>query len=70
MADMETFVVRIWSPAGGDTQDPSASKRLHGVLDHIRTGRSTQFRDVDGLVLLVHQGCAAPVAADDKGEQR
>jgi hypothetical protein len=42
---MDTFVVRVWSPGVDDGESG-----LRGVVEHVSTGVSDRFRNVDELV--------------------
>jgi hypothetical protein len=43
----QTFVVRLWEPAGPVGNRPGA---LRGVVRHVRSGRSTTFVDESSLL--------------------
>jgi hypothetical protein len=48
---VETFVVRAWrSGADGDPATGDHDDALRGVVEHIGTGASMPFRDVDQLI--------------------
>ena len=54
---METFVVRIFVPAGDEKVE------LTGVVEHSGTGRSEHFRGTDDLLdVVLHQLELAPAA--------
>ena len=47
---METFVVRVFVPAGDEELE------LTGVVEHSSTGRSERFRGTEGLIdVVLHQ---------------
>jgi hypothetical protein len=46
---METFVVRLWTPARGLADEISA-KAVHGTLEHVPTGRKVTFHSDKELV--------------------
>ena len=48
--DVDTFVIRLWSPAdhAADTGDSP-----RGVARHVGTGRAAAFRDGDELIALL-----------------
>lgn len=55
---METFVVRIFVPAGDEKLE------LTGVVEHSGTGRSEHFRGSDGLLdVVLHQLELGPSAS-------
>ncbi len=37
---MKTFVVRVWTPGDPAVEEPEA---LHGLVEHIGSGRSARF---------------------------
>ncbi len=54
---METFVLRVWMPAGregGLSGDGPVT--LQGVLEHIGSGRTLPFKGSDQLLDLVRNG--------------
>ena len=51
---METFVVRAWRPAA-DEGLPSDADALRGVVEHVGSGTTMPFRDVDQLVAFIGQ---------------
>jgi hypothetical protein len=59
MAAMQTFVVRVWVPA--EPTDASASGELHGVVEHVATGRSRRFAGADELVSFIENARSADV---------
>ena len=48
---METFVIRLWSPADG--APAAASGDVRGVARHIGSGRAGAFRDEAELLVLL-----------------
>ena len=48
---METFVIRLWSPADG--APAAASDDVRGVARHVGTGRAGAFRDEAELLVLL-----------------
>jgi hypothetical protein len=57
---MDTFVVRVWGPMA----DGGEEAGLRGVVEHVASGRSERFRNVDELVSFL---CASdPIAAEDR----
>ena len=51
---METFVVRIWQAAApGEGRAARGLRRLHGVVEHVASGRSSAFRGLDELGALI-----------------
>ena len=64
---MDTFVLRIWTPApvAGDTG--ATPPGTHGTAHHVVSGRSGVFRSEDQLLRLLvelQKKAAADVAAD------
>jgi hypothetical protein len=49
---VETFVVRAWRAAPDDMShdDEPADDTLRGVVEHVGSGASMPFRDVDQLI--------------------
>ena len=54
---METFVIRIWTPA--DSDELSASSSLRGRLEHVSSGRRSSFRGIDELARLIEESLSA-----------
>ncbi len=52
---METFVVRIWTPAARDVAAHAAAG-LHGVVEHLGNADSRPFSSDDELVRFLHAG--------------
>jgi hypothetical protein len=50
---METFVIRVWLPATSAPEAGTGLIRLHGVVEHVASGRSGAFRGLDELEALV-----------------
>jgi hypothetical protein len=48
---METFVVRIWVPAGGG--DELGAGALRGVVEHVTTASTATFAGSDELLALL-----------------
>jgi hypothetical protein len=48
---METFVVRIWSPADAGERDKNVA--VKGRLEHVTSGRRVVFRGVEELGTLI-----------------
>ena len=49
---METFVVRIWKPAGAESAGTDADA-LHGEVQHVSSADSGLFRGDDELVRFI-----------------
>jgi hypothetical protein len=50
---MDTFVVRLWTPAP-TAGDPAAARiGLHGTVHHVGSGRTATFRDGEELTELL-----------------
>ncbi|HEX6420345.1 MAG TPA: hypothetical protein VFZ77_17730 [Acidimicrobiales bacterium] len=47
---METFVVRAWRSHAGEEPADDGDEDLRGVVEHVASGTSTPFRDVDQLI--------------------
>lgn len=64
---METFVVRVFVPAGDEKLE------LTGVVEHSGTGRSEHFRGSEGLVgVVLHQlelGHETVAPGENEGEE-
>ena len=52
---METFVIRVWTPAG-DEHDADTG-RLRGFVEHVRLGVRRSFEDDDQLLAFLREGC-------------
>ncbi|GAA1654924.1 hypothetical protein [Fodinicola feengrottensis] len=50
---MQTFVVRVWVP--GDDADRPVPAEVHGVVEHVRSGRITTFCDDEELLGFIHE---------------
>ena len=53
MDRMETFVVRVWLPAKAPSDAEPELVRLHGLVEHVGTGRSSAFQGLDELEALL-----------------
>ncbi|MGH2830577.1 MAG: hypothetical protein ACRDJM_08835 [Actinomycetota bacterium] len=62
---METFVVRVWA-APGDAPS-TADEEIRGVIEHVRSGRSTSFRDLSELSVCLRTWRGTD--GDDLGER-
>lgn len=53
---METFVIRVWVPAndGGAPSEPVGT--LHGIVEHIGSGRRTPFTGHEQLCEFIVAG--------------
>lgn len=49
MRGVDTFVVRVWTPAEPEEGDGFESE-LQGVVEHVASGNSSQFTRTDELV--------------------
>ena len=69
-ARMDTFVVRLWTPAP-TAGDPAAARiGLHGTVHHVGSGRTATFRDGQELTELLSSlggGVAHAVVEDSAG---
>jgi hypothetical protein len=63
---METFVVRAWRPAA-DESLPSDADALRGVVEHVGSGTTMPFRDVDQLVAFMLGGGADDMPVEAEG---
>jgi hypothetical protein len=57
---VETFVVRIWTPA-----DPATDAGVRGTVEHVRTSTSHTFGDGDELLAIL-TASRAEVAGHDR----
>ena len=57
---MTTFVVRVWTPRDPSVEEPGA---LHGLVEHVGSGRSAPFADERELLAFL-RGTAVAGAAD------
>ena len=70
---MDTFVLRVWTPAPGTAAAGSTPDGTHGTAQHVASGRSGIFRSEAQLIRLLAQlrdEAAAEVdggRADDDG---
>jgi len=53
---VETFIVRVWVPADGQTPPPS----LHGTISHVESGRDGAFGDAAELLRFLKGGASHP----------
>jgi hypothetical protein len=60
IADVETFVIRIWTPDG--REDDSEPGRLRGVVEHIGSGEHGAFRGSEELVAFFVARLGGPAA--------
>jgi hypothetical protein len=56
---VETFVVRIWHPAGSEREPIPEPARLRGIVEHVATGRADTFAGPVALVALLLSAVAA-----------
>jgi hypothetical protein len=49
---METFVVRVWEPAPAEERTREM-RSVHGLVEHVASGRSSAFRGLDELAALI-----------------
>jgi len=66
MGAMETFVVRIWVPAEGAE---ASVEELHGVVEHIGSGRSRRFVGPTELLSFLGQARRAGSGQRDNSEK-
>jgi hypothetical protein len=59
---VETFVIRVWTPAAADEAQPSV---LRGLAEHVGSGNATAFRDAGELVSFLAANLVAPHAEVD-----
>jgi hypothetical protein len=52
---METFVIRIWTP-GGEEAALAANGDLHGLVEHVGSGKRVSFERADQLLGLLREG--------------
>ena len=52
---MDTFVLRIWTPAPGAGDTGTAPLGTHGTAHHVVSGRSGIFRSEEQLIRLLDQ---------------
>ena len=51
IADVETFVIRIWTPAERD--DDPQRYRLRGLVEHVGSGERDAFRGAGELLAIL-----------------
>lgn len=56
---METFVVRVWTPAEGP--DDGGPPVLRGFVEHVRAGERRRFDGGEALLAFVEHAVAAPI---------
>jgi hypothetical protein len=59
---MDTFIVRLWVPAESDGVSAGA---VHGMVQHVATGRRSPFTGPDELIALLGDGRAVTDADPD-----
>ena len=66
---MDTFVLRIWTPAPVAGDSGAMPQGTHGTAHHVVSGRSGVFRTEDQLLRLLgdlrNEAVADPVASGD-----
>lgn len=60
---METFIVRVWTPADGQ---PVAEAGLHGEVEHVGTGGARRFDRAEDLLAFL--AASSAVDRQDEGE--
>ena len=60
IADVETFVIRIWTPAERD--DDPQRYRLRGLVEHVGSGEREAFRGAGELLALLEVRLEATTA--------
>ena len=53
MALVETFVVRIWTPADRDQPTAGPLQGLRGIVEHVGSGSNAAFQDAEQLLDLI-----------------
>lgn len=62
---MDTFVIRLWTPAESAGDPGDARPGVHGTAHHVGSGRTATFRDGRELLdVLDELRAAGPVATD------
>jgi hypothetical protein len=51
---METFVIRLWTPA--ELEDATEPRHLRGIVEQVRVGERRTFRDGSQLLALLRAG--------------
>ena len=69
---MDTFVVRLWTPAPSAGDPATTQAGVHGTAQHVGSGRSATFRDGQELLdaLAVLGGGGAQAVAEQPGTKR
>jgi hypothetical protein len=57
---VKSFVVRVWTP---DQPAGEEGKVLHGLVEHVGSGRSTPFADEQELLAFLREAALADPAA-------
>lgn len=63
---MDTFVVRVWAPM----PDEEEGAGLRGVVEHVASGWSGRFRNVEELVTFLRARGAIDGPADEAAQPR
>ena len=63
---MQTFVVRLWEPAGAAD---AGAELLHGVVEHLGSGLSQTFTDDEELLTFLREGRWERELAARRGER-
>jgi len=50
---MDTFVLRLWTPAPGASETAAMPQGTHGTAHHVISGRSGVFRSEEQLIRLL-----------------
>lgn len=63
---METFVLRIWLPAASQlAAEGGLADPLHGLVEHVASGRTDRFHSAEHLLELVRGTLQAQTGRDD-----
>ena len=62
---METFVIRVWVPAG---EGDGGSSQLHGFVEHVRLGERRAFAGGGQLLSFIESAVATPARIDEAQE--
>jgi hypothetical protein len=65
---VETFVVRIWKPAGAESAGAD-TEALHGEVQHVSSASSGVFRGDDELVRFIRARLHPDGADSERGER-